>query len=460
MAEMSKKASVFLLGSCSSLVTIDLTAVNALVPSILKDMRVDILAVSWVVNASSLAMALVIILLGYIGQVYGFRRVLALGLVALIIGEIGGFLSPTLVVLIAARIVAGLGSGALLVAALALLTQLVEPEERAGAIGNFNLIAGLAALATPVGIALILSLLDWRVTLLAIAVLAVGCAAFLWRLGGPSDHRETAGLSSGAIVRSICFGAVCAISIFLLTASSEEAISGFSSNVYSIMLVAIVAMASVAYAAGSLSTSSKMSGATQGRMTWLLFLAAVMGMVFGASLFVLPIVTARLGGGAGAIVLFPLAVGAIVGAIMFKRLAQRIVVTELVFRGLGLSIGAIFVTGCLGHGTYLLVGLTAALAGGGYGLSSPALATLVMHGCEGAGGLRSAWFNSARAIGSAVGVLFSSIGVSIAQPAGGFDVSSARFAIFLMVSLTLLLPLLFARFAHDWRVDDAVADVT
>ena len=98
----------------SGIATIDGTVVNVALPAIERDLGGGLQAQQWVANAYLLALGSLILIGGSLGDIYGERRVFALGAGAFGLFSVACALAPTTETLIAARGLQG-AAGALLV---------------------------------------------------------------------------------------------------------------------------------------------------------------------------------------------------------------------------------------------------------------------------------------------------------------------------------------------------------
>jgi DHA2 family metal-tetracycline-proton antiporter-like MFS transporter len=89
------------------------TFVNVVVPDIQKDYGVNQGQVGWVITGYLLVFAVGIPLYGRIADLYSLRRTFAVGLAVLAVGSLFCALAPTLPLLVAGRIVQGIGASAI-----------------------------------------------------------------------------------------------------------------------------------------------------------------------------------------------------------------------------------------------------------------------------------------------------------------------------------------------------------
>ncbi len=97
----------------NAMILVDQTAVPLALPNIMQDFAVGSLQVQWVLNASLLPLAGLLVLGGRLGDMFGRRRVFIVGTVLFTSASAAGGLAPTFAVLLARRVLQGAG-GALI----------------------------------------------------------------------------------------------------------------------------------------------------------------------------------------------------------------------------------------------------------------------------------------------------------------------------------------------------------
>src|SRR5471032_3414615 len=101
---MSRKQQLTLAAAIlgSGVAALDGTIVNVALPAIERDLGGGLPAQQWVSNAYLLALGSLILIGGSLGDIYGERRIFALGVAAFGVFSIATALSPTIDLLIAA----------------------------------------------------------------------------------------------------------------------------------------------------------------------------------------------------------------------------------------------------------------------------------------------------------------------------------------------------------------------
>ena len=130
------------------LAALDSTIVSTALPTIVGDLG-GFDHLSWVVTAYLLAQTIVTPLYGKLGDQYGRKIVLQVGLVVFLLGSVLCGISQNLPQLIAFRAVQGLGGGGLMVSAQAAIGDVVPPRDRGRYQGIFGAVFGLSSVAGP-----------------------------------------------------------------------------------------------------------------------------------------------------------------------------------------------------------------------------------------------------------------------------------------------------------------------
>ncbi|MEE8488989.1 MAG: MFS transporter, partial [Acidimicrobiia bacterium] len=132
------------------IVFIDNTVVNTALPAISVDLGASISTLQWVVDSYVLVLAGLLLLGGSLGDRFGRKKWMTLGLVIFGLGSVGAALSTTAGGLIGFRGVQGLGAALVLPATLSIITNVFPRGERAKAIGIWTAVGGLGIGIGPV----------------------------------------------------------------------------------------------------------------------------------------------------------------------------------------------------------------------------------------------------------------------------------------------------------------------
>jgi EmrB/QacA subfamily drug resistance transporter len=146
----------------SAVATIDGSIVNVALPAIERDLGGGLSGQQWVSNAYLLTLASLILIGGSLGDIYGERRVFAIGVTAFGLLSIGCALAPNIQVLIGARALQGMAGALVTPSSLAIIVAAFGPQERGAAIGSWTAWGGIAAIIGPLAGGVIVDQASWR----------------------------------------------------------------------------------------------------------------------------------------------------------------------------------------------------------------------------------------------------------------------------------------------------------
>src|SRR5262245_21313984 len=133
------------------LVVVDNTIVNVALPTLSRELGASTSQLQWIVDAYSLVFAGLLLAAGSLGDRFGRKGALQLGLAAFGLTSVLAPFSGTAEQLIAARAAMGIGAALVFPATLAILTNVfTDPVERAKAIGLWAGVSGIAVALGPV----------------------------------------------------------------------------------------------------------------------------------------------------------------------------------------------------------------------------------------------------------------------------------------------------------------------
>lgn len=132
----------------SSLTFIDGTVVNVALPALQSDLQATIAQIQWVIEAYALFLGGLILVGGSLGDQFGRKRLFLAGVVVFTAASAVCGLAPTVGVLIAARVVQGVGAACLVPGSLAIISATFSGGDEGRAIGTW---AGFSAITSALG---------------------------------------------------------------------------------------------------------------------------------------------------------------------------------------------------------------------------------------------------------------------------------------------------------------------
>jgi EmrB/QacA subfamily drug resistance transporter len=179
----------------SGMTMLDGTVVNVALPAIGRDLDAQIAGLQWTINGYTLTLAAFILLGGSLGDRFGRRRVLLIGVTWFALASLLCGIAPNLLVLVLARGLQGIGGALLTPGSLAILQASFRPEDRARAIGAWTGLGGVASAIGPFAGGWLIETVGWRwVFLLNLPLAAVVVFVSLRHVPESSDPEMARGL--------------------------------------------------------------------------------------------------------------------------------------------------------------------------------------------------------------------------------------------------------------------------
>ncbi len=187
----------------SSIAILDTSVVSVALPSIQRSLGGGLAGQQWVSNAYMLTLGSFILLGGSLGDIFGQRRVFALG--------VGGFgvtsllcgVAPTIGLLVAFRALQGIAAALLTPSSLAVIVSTFPERERGPAIGTWTAWGTIAGAVGPLVAGAILGVASWRWIFVINLPLVAGC---LWLIAKavPATATTSAGRKIDVIGALLC----------------------------------------------------------------------------------------------------------------------------------------------------------------------------------------------------------------------------------------------------------------
>ena len=161
----------------SSIAILDSSVVSVALPSIQRSLGGGLAGQQWVTNAYLLTLGSLILLGGSLGDIFGERKVFALGVAGFGAASVLCALAPSIGLLIAFRAVQGIAGALLTPSSLAVIVATFPERERGPAIGTWTAWGTIAGALGPLVAGLILNVASWRWIFVINVPLVVAC---LW----------------------------------------------------------------------------------------------------------------------------------------------------------------------------------------------------------------------------------------------------------------------------------------
>jgi MFS family permease len=192
---MRKRATILILGTAQFVMVLDTTVMNVSISQVVADLHTTVPAVQLAITAYALVMAAFMLTGAKLGDMFGRRRIFAVGLSLYGSGSLITSLSPNIgVLLVGWSLVEGIGAVLVIPAIASLTAGNYTGPERALAFGLLGGIAGAGVAAGPLIGGFVTSALTWRVVFAAETAIVVAILAF-----GVGRIRDTGTTGAGRL---------------------------------------------------------------------------------------------------------------------------------------------------------------------------------------------------------------------------------------------------------------------
>ncbi len=191
-------------------INIDTTIINVALPSLTRELGAGTTDLQWIVAGYSLAFSALVLAAGSVGDRYGRRPALLIGLLGFAASSGVGALCSTPGQLIAVRFVMGLFAALIFPTTLSVITNTFEDrKQRAGAVGAWGAVGGLGVAVGPVAGGLLLTQFSWPSVFVALVPVSLLAAAAVFRLVPESRDPATPPLDApGLLTSTVTVGAL------------------------------------------------------------------------------------------------------------------------------------------------------------------------------------------------------------------------------------------------------------
>jgi len=180
---------------------------NVALPAVMAEFAVPLSSALWVVTLYILLFAVLMPVCGYLGDLYGQRRMYLLGMTLFSVASLGSGLAFSFPWLLGSRALQGIGVAPTLPAVMAIISRTFSPAQRGRAMGFWALANGAGHALGPPLSGFLIQHLSWRAVFLFSLPLCLLNLGMVWWLVPPDD---------GHAARSFDFGGAATLTIVAL----------------------------------------------------------------------------------------------------------------------------------------------------------------------------------------------------------------------------------------------------
>jgi EmrB/QacA subfamily drug resistance transporter len=234
----------------SGIAFIDGTVVNVALGALQLEFGATLVGVQWVVEAYALFLASLVLVGGSLGDLYGRRRVFALGIAIFAVASVACGLARDINELILARAAQGIGAALLVPGSLAIISASFPENERGRAIGTWSGMSAITGAAGPVIGGWLIEHASWRwAFFINLPLAAVTLAITFWQVPESRGEMRARRLDwPGALLVTVGLGLI----VFALLESSSQGwrsgrvVGGLAAGVAALVLFVVVESRSAA----------------------------------------------------------------------------------------------------------------------------------------------------------------------------------------------------------------------
>jgi EmrB/QacA subfamily drug resistance transporter len=235
---------------------LDVTIVNVALPTIGRDLHGSFADLQWVITAYTIALAVFLVTVGRLGDLFGRKRMFIAGLGIFTLGSLLCALSGDITiaglshtgVLLAARAIQGFGGSFMLPLSLAIITATFDGPERGTAIGIWGGVTGLATAIGPVVGGVLVQDVGWQsIFLLNVPIGLVGMLLAAWAIAESRDERAPRTIDFFGLLTSAAF----VFCLVLALVQGNDPDKGWTSP-YILTLFGVALIALVVFVVGEL----------------------------------------------------------------------------------------------------------------------------------------------------------------------------------------------------------------
>ncbi len=218
---------------------LDTTIVSVVLANVQNDLHTGVIGLQWVVSGYALVFASLMLTFGTLGDLFGRKKIMLGGVAVFCAGSLIAAVAPNVQVLIAGRLIMGLGAAASEPGTLSMIRHIYpDRQERARALGVWAAVSGLALALGPVIGGVLAGVWSWRAVFwfnVFFGLVALVLAA--WVLPENSDPTNRRLDVPGFLLSAIALGAA---SIAVIAGETAGYASGWIDGLFSLALLAAI----------------------------------------------------------------------------------------------------------------------------------------------------------------------------------------------------------------------------
>lgn len=403
-----RRRRAILLAVCTALMAVvaSVSGLNVAQPQLATTFDASQGQVLWIINAYTLTLAALLLPLGAAGDRLGRRPVLLAGLAVFGLANVAAAAAPALEVMLAARVLSGVGAALVMPVTLSVITSSFPDAERSRAIGVWTAVAGGGGILGMYLSALLVDVSSWRWLFVLPVVLTVASAVVAVRSVPNSCDAAPGRFDMLGTLTSV-------VAAVALTLALHEAPARGWTDAFVLATLATAVVATALFVAWELRVAHPLLPVrhfrSRGLASGTTLLLVLFGVQGGVSLVLYPFFQVVLGwsGLLATLGLMPMALLMMVASGLAPRLAARTGPRAAMATGLGIATAGLALMAGLvsAGGGYLTVlpGLVAMGLGAGLAMT-PSTEAITSSLPRGQQGVASALNDLTRELGAALGV--------------------------------------------------------
>lgn len=183
------------------LVFLDSTIVNVSLPVIMKDYNIDLNLASWIINSFVLTLAIFLITLGKLADIFGRIKLFLVGVIIFALSSFLCGIAPSIEILIASRVLQGIAGAMIIPTSMMLVRTAVPPEKTGLAMGIWGAMGALAVAIGPSIGGVLTEYIHWRwIFYINVPIIILAYPFLLWVFKGSKDVKTPFKLDVWGIV--------------------------------------------------------------------------------------------------------------------------------------------------------------------------------------------------------------------------------------------------------------------